>query len=92
MYKLILVFLTLFLLSFKVDAKQFDDKKCEQILKNYNISYKAWNNILKRYLAERKKTEDKKEINKIQNIFGNALRGHEIRMNAFSNSYQAFCK
>ncbi len=92
MYKKILFVLTFLIFSFEVSGKQFDEKKCNQILQNYDVSYKAWNNILKRYLDERKKLEDKKEINKIQNIFGNAMRVHEIRMNAFSNSFQAFCK
>ena len=61
MYKLILVFLTLFLLSFKVDAKQFDDKKCEQILKNYNIVIKH-GIMSKSYLYE-EKTEIKNNKN-----------------------------
>jgi len=36
--------------------------------------------------------KDKKEINRMQNIFGNAMRVHEVRMNTFANSYEAFCK
>ena len=38
------------------------------------------------------KDKDKKEINRMQNIFGNAMRVHEVRMNTFANSYEAFCK
>ena len=38
------------------------------------------------------KSKDKKEINRMQNIFGNAMRVHEVRMNTFANSYEAFCK
>ena len=92
MHKSILLLLLFFMFSFEVNAKVFKKEKCDQILKNYDVSFKSWNNILKRYLSERKKIEDKKEINKIQNVFGNAMRVHEIRMNAFSNSFQAFCK
>ena len=41
---------------------------------------------------ENLKDKDKKEINRMQNIFGNAMRVHEVRMNTFANSYEAFCK
>lgn len=92
MHKSILFLLLFSLVTFEVNSKEFNKEKCNQILNNYDVSFKSWNNILKRYLAERKKLDDKKEINKIQNIFGNAMRVHEIRMNTFSNSFQAFCK
>ena len=75
-------------------GKVFDKKKCEEILKKYDVSYQSWNNILNRYLKEREnlKDKDKKEINRMQNIFGNAMRVHEVRMNTFANSYETFCK
>ena len=75
-------------------SKVFDKKKCEEILKKYDVSYYAWNNIVNRLIKEKEKLKDKdkKEINKLQNIFGNAMRVHEIRMSAFANSYEAFCK
>ena len=34
-------------------GKVFDKKKCEEILKKYDVSYQSWNNILNRYLKER---------------------------------------
>ena len=78
------------------DKKKCEEilKKCEEILKKYDVSYQSWNNILNRYLKEREnlKDKDKKEINRMQNIFGNAMRVHEVRMNTFANSYEAFCK
>ena len=75
-------------------GKVFEKKKCEEILQKYDVSYQSWNNILNRYLKEREnlKDKDKNEINRMQNIFGNAMRVHEVRMNTFANSYEAFCK
>ena len=94
MLRFIFVLAMIFCISTISYSKVFDKKKCDEVLKKYDVSYQSWNNILNRYLKEREnlKDKDKKEINRMQNIFGNAMRVHEVRMNTFANSYEAFCK
>ena len=94
MLRIFILFILFFTFSSMSHGKVFDKKKCEEILKKYDVSYHSWNNILNRYLKEREnlKDKDKEEINRMQNIFGNAMRVHEVRMNTFANSYEAFCK
>ena len=94
MLRIFILFILFFTFSSMSYGKVFDKKKCEEILKKYDVSYQSWNNILNRYLKEREnlKDKDKKEINRMQNIFGTAMRVHEVRMNTFANSYEAFCK
>ncbi len=94
MLRIFILVMLFFTFSSMSHGKVFDKKKCEEILKKYDVSYQSWNNILNRYLKEREnlKDKDKKEINRMQNIFGNAMRVHEVRMNTFANSYEAFCK
>ena len=94
MLKICILVILFFTFSSMSHGKVFDKKKCEEILEKYDVSYQSWNNILNKYLKEREKLKDKdkKEINRMQNIFGNAMRVHEVRMNTFANSYEAFCK
>ena len=107
MLRFIFVLVMVFSFSSMSLSKTFDKKKCEEILKKYDVSYQSWNNILNKLMSERKKIEDKKKansenkdiikqlnsnINRLYNEFGSAMRVHEIRMNTFANSYNAFCK
>jgi len=107
MLRFIFVLAMSFCISTISYSKVFDKKKCDEVLKKYDVSYQSWNNILNKLMSERKKIEDKKKaniennetikklntnINRLYNEFGSAMRVHEIRMNTFANSYNAFCK
>ena len=69
MLRIFILVILFFTFSSMSHGKVFDKKKCEEILKKYDVSYQSWNNILNRYLKEREKLKDKdkKEINRMQN-------------------------
>ena len=94
MLRIFILVILFFTFSSMSHGKVFDEKKCEEIIKKYDVSYYLWNNFVNRLNKEKEKLKDKdkKEIIKLQNIFGNAMRVHEIRMSTFANSYEAFCK
>ena len=55
MLRIFILVILFFTFSSMSHGKVFDKKKCEEILKKYDVSYQSWNNILNRYLKEREK-------------------------------------
>ena len=55
MLRIFILVILFFTFSSMSHGKVFDEKKCEEILKKYDVSYYSWNNLVNRLMKEKEK-------------------------------------